>query len=392
MRALVLALAITAGLGCAVFNTACLAIYRSTIDEIRPGQPGFESVVQVRFLGVAGFLIRRGEDVVLTAPLYSNPSVKELEDHITPKNDLIDRFHPETKDIQAILVGHAHYDHLMDVPYVWAKTPEAWIYGNATMRNILAGYAPDAAGGDVPRIPEDKVIALDNPDHNVVDYRKCIQTQGPPELARGRVDRQALSGSWVKVPGANVRFRALCSEHPPQILSIIHLWPGCVHRARFTPPDRSEHYQEGETLAYLIDFLDEDGITPAFRVYYQDAPTNPTIGEVPEELDREKAVDLALLCVGNFFDVKRPTHIVENTHPRYIILGHWENFFRPQDERLRGIPFANVKRVVSEVRKAAPQAEVYMAAPQTLFQFWPEGPVAHRAKRNQLVRTGSPSR
>ena len=355
-----------------IASTACLPTYQSSLEEIRPGQPGYDTVVQVRFLGVSGFLIQRGDEAVLTAPLYSNPTTEELADIVKPNLERIEKFHPKADSVKAILVGHAHYDHLMDVPYVWEKTPEAIIYGNVSMKNILAGYAPGALGGDVPRIPEDRVVALDRLDRNVVDYRKCIQNQGPVEQARGRFDAATTNGAWVQVPDTNIRFRALCSQHPPQILSFIHLWPGCVHRPHFAPPDRSEDYQEGETLAYLIDFMDEDQTTPLFRIYYQDAPTGPTIGQIPDELRREKAVDLALLCVGNFFDVRTPTHILENTDPRYVILGHWEDFFRSQDERLKQIPFANTRRVVKAVREAAPEAEVFMPIPQTLFYFEPE--------------------
>jgi hypothetical protein len=46
-----------------------------------------------------------------------------------------------------------------------------------------------------------------------------------------------------------------------------------------------------------------------------------------------------------------------------------ENFFRPQDQKLKAIPFAKVERVVSDVRKAAPGAEVFLQAPQTLFHL-----------------------
>ena len=358
-------------LGVFALDPACMPVYRSSLIEIPPEAPGYRETVQVRFLGVGGFSLQRGDDVVLTAPLYSNPSIEELDRKraLTPKVDSIQKFHPSTNGVRAILVGHAHYNHLMDVPYVWAKTPQAVIYGNTSMKNILAGYAPGAGGGDVPRIPQDKVVALDHAGENLVDYRMCFQNQGPRELVRGRVDESDVSGEWVYVPGSKIRIRALCSEHPPQILSSIHLWPGCIHMPRFAPPDRSEDYQEGETIAYLIDFLADDGRTPVFRIYYQDAPTNETIGEVPEELKEEKAVDLALLCVGTFFAVDRPTHIVENTDARYIILGHWENFFRPQDQKLKGIPFAKVQQVVSDVQRAAPDAEVFLPAPQTMFHL-----------------------
>jgi hypothetical protein len=350
-------------------EAACIPVHRSSLKEISPGEAGFEETVQVRFLGVAGFSLRRGDDVILTAPLYSNPSVEELDKEVKPKVDRIKKFHPTINGVKAILVGHAHYDHLMDVPYVWEETPEAIIYGNTSVRNILAGYAPGAEGGDVPRIPGQQVVALDEPAENAVDYRMCVQKQGPPARARGRVNEEEIRGRWIRVPGSRIRIRALCSAHPAQILSVIHLWPGCIHRPRFAPPSASEDYQEGETFAYLIDFLDDDLVTPLFRVYFQDAPTSPTIGEVPDELLREKAVDLALLCVGNFFDVESPTHIVENTDPRYILLGHWEDFFRPQDQRLKSIPFARVRRVLDEVRSAAPEAEVFIPAPQTLFHL-----------------------
>jgi hypothetical protein len=365
---------VVVAVGLFVLDAACIPVYRSSLKELSPGEPGFQEMVQVRFLGVGGFSIRRGEDVILTAPLYSNPSAQELDSrrNLTPKVDRIERFHPRIGGVKAILVGHAHYDHLMDVPYVWAKTPDATIYGNTSTKNILAGYAPGAAGGDVPRIPPGKVVSLDHAGENVVDYRMCLQNQGPAELVRSR-STEDPTGEWVRVPGANIRIRALCSAHPAQILSIIHLWPGCIHRPRFAPPTRSEDYQEGETLAYLIDFLGDDGLTPVFRIYYQDAPTAATIGQVPPALTAEKPVDLALLCVGNFFAVERPTHIVENTKAPYIILTHWEDFFRPQDQRLKGIPFAKVRRVLQEVEKAAPGAEVYVPAPQTVFHLRKRG-------------------
>jgi hypothetical protein len=82
-------------------------------------------------------------------------------------------------------------------------------------------------------------------------------------------------------------------------------------------------------------------------------------------------VDLAILCVGNFFDVDVPTHVVTNTNPRYVILGHWENFLQAQDEKLKGLPLAG--KAVKTVREAVPESEVYLPAPQTVFQFWPEG-------------------
>lgn len=334
---------------------------------IEAHQSDYDTTVQVRFLGVGGFVIRRGNDAVLTAPLYSNPDQEEIQGELRPKVDVISELHPPIPNVKAILVGHAHYDHLMDVPWVWARSPNATIYGNESMANILNGYTVNVQEEPVPRIPAERVRALNRGSNNVVDYRMCVQRGGPPGFVP---EEAAAKGSWVSVPNSRIRVRALCSEHPPQVLKLLHLWPGRVYRPRFAPPSQSRDYQEGETLAYLIDFLSEDGTQPVFRVYYQDAPTAPRIGEVSPELLQEKAVDLALLCVGNFFDVDDPTHIVRNTSPRHIILGHWENFFEPQRDDPRGIPLANVKKAFRVIKETAgPGTEVIVPNPQAVFRF-----------------------
>jgi hypothetical protein len=73
------------------------------------------SSVQVRFLGAGGFAIRRGPDVVMTAPLYSSPRPEEvLAGEILPNRPVLDRFFAahelgrEVTDLRAVLVGHAH--------------------------------------------------------------------------------------------------------------------------------------------------------------------------------------------------------------------------------------------------------------------------------------------
>ncbi len=357
----------------AIAHFSCLPIQMG-VCAIPPSDPRYQNVLQIRFLGVGGFLLRRGDDVIMTAPLYSNPSTDQLTEEIRPSAETIHRFHPSTPDVKAILVGHAHYDHLMDVPYVWDQSRQAVIFGNASMKNILSGYVVNAGDERVPEIPEDRIVALNEPGANRVDYRMCVQREGAASLADRRLGKDKVAGCWVKVPGARIRIRALCSEHPAQVLSLIHFWPGSVYRPRFTPPRSAEDYQEGETLAYLIDFMDETETKPLFRVYYQDAPTNPTLGEVPSELIAKKSIDVAILCVGNFLDVTEPTHILRNTKPRAVILGHWENFFEPQKNEPHEIPFAKVGKVVREVqREVGKGVRVILPNPQAVFHFDPAG-------------------
>ena len=129
---------------------------RVACEEPSPGSP-----LEIRYLGSGGHLIRRGSSAIMTAPFFSNPGLLRVGvGSISPDSARIDaavekiiesggRF----DDVQAILVGHAHYDHLMDVPRVWREyTPNAKIFGSLTAKHILRGFD----------VPDDQIEALNS--------------------------------------------------------------------------------------------------------------------------------------------------------------------------------------------------------------------------------------
>ena len=198
-------------------------------------------------------------------------------------------------DASALLVGHGHYDHLMDVPHVLSRMPNAIVYANRSVQHTLAAFAPDRdpscenpVADGLPSIARDRVVALDAPGANVVDTRMCdgLAACGP---AGGQ------SGGWVEVPGADVRIRALCSTHPAQFLGV-HFGEGCEEADLCAPPGRAGDWLEGNTLAFLIDFLDHDTGRPRFRLYYQDAPADAPIGFAHDELRVSLDAHLVLPC------------------------------------------------------------------------------------------------
>lgn len=321
--------------------------------------------VQVRFLGVGGFVIRRGNDVVMTAPLYSNPDVGTLLlGKICPNREVLDRYFeehtlgPEMNDLRAILVGHAHYDHLMDVPYFLQKAPSARVYGSVTTRRVLSGY-----GEDVRR----RVTALNDPSAPLADFSNCSE-----EASDGCVRFPGQRGEWVDVEGTNgrVRIRAFCSSHPPQVFRTIHFWPGCQREELTSPPDTAAVFKEGEVFSYLIDFMDSG--RPAFRVYYQDAPVAGPVGWVPVAVISERSVDLALLCAGNFDAVEEPESVVsENLRAAAVVIHHWEDFFDPTHSQLKTIPGCKVDRFYKRVlaRVGGDRSKVHVLAPGVLRNF-----------------------
>jgi L-ascorbate metabolism protein UlaG (beta-lactamase superfamily) len=311
--------------------------------------------LRVRFFGVDGFLIERGDEAVLTTPLFTRPSMIEASTGIavTSNAGLVAASLPGDvlPNIRAVLSGHAHYDHLLDAPAVMAVSPRATLYSNRSGRNLLAAYAPDRAAAcvDPPQaktIARSRVVAVDDAAASMVDYTSC-----PDKKPAGA----PLEGKWMKVPGAHVRVLAICSEHPAQI-GPIHYGEGDVETEQCTPPTKMNEWREGTTVAFLIDFLDPKTEKPLYRVFYEDAPTDTPIGHVPSAFLAEKRIDLALMCVGTYdkVDEGSPAKALTALEPRYALGGHWEDFFQKADEPLKPIPFLDVAAWGTKARAAMP--------------------------------------
>lgn len=311
------------------------------------------SPLQIQALGVSGFVLRRGSDSVLTAPLFTRQSAIEvaLNLPLDPDTAAIDAGMASVAltDIRAIVSGHAHYDHFMDVPHVLSKAPNALAYTNLSGRRMLAALAPDRPGcanaaPPTSMVPRDRVIAVDDELASYVDYTNCpgLKPAGAP-----------LAGRWIDVPGANVRLMPVCSMHPAQI-GPYHFGEGSIDRDQCELPGNAAGWLEGLTVAFVIDFLDTDG-APAFRVFYQDAPTDAPIGHVPDALIAEKRVDVALLCVGSTDSVENhPRAILANVQPRFALSSHWEDFFADAGPMPQPIPLLDLDGYLERVQDALP--------------------------------------
>lgn len=312
--------------------------------------------LRVRFLGVDGFLLEYGDEAVLTVPLFTRPTMVEASVGIPVTSDtaLVERSLPGAvlPKIRAVLSGHAHYDHLLDAPAVMAIAPQATLYSNRSGRNLLAAFAPDRAAACAGKpaqartIPRSRVVAVDDSATSMVDYTNCADKKpaGAP-----------LEGRWMRVPGAHVRVLAVCSDHPAQI-GPIHYGEGDVDDEQCTPPTNMNEWREGNTVAFLIDFLDPKTDKPLYRVFYEDAPAETPRSHVPSKFLAEKRVDLALMCVGTYdkVDDGSPAPALLALAPRYALGGHWEDFFQKSDQPLKPIPFLDVAAWGTKARAVLP--------------------------------------
>ena len=285
--------------GCST-STKNLTVYHQPksviIDQTFP-----KNGLSIQYLGVGGHLFRFENHAIMTAPSITNPHFLTLGPFIpiNPDFDLIDALLPEVGDVETILVGHAHYDHLMDVPYVMQhKAQNAKVYGSNTMSHTLA-----------PVIPPSRRFGLND----------SMAIEKKP-------------GEWHYNTDRSIRFMAIKSTHAPHFLGI-NIMTGTYEEDLTSLPWHAFGWKEGQTLSFLIDFLDNNEVIQ-HRIYYQDAASQEPLGLLPElKPEDQKPVDIAIITPASFNQVDNyPESIMKNTQAKHFILGHWEDFFDNQEQ------------------------------------------------------------
>ena len=86
-------------------------------------------------------------------------------------------------------------------------------------------------------------------------------------------------------------------------------------------------------------------------------------------MDGSDTVDVAIVCVGSAGNVVRyPASVFDGMKPRYVVLGHWENFFHPASADPGVIPFTDTKELERLMEQRAPR-QWATPAPRTTFTF-----------------------
>lgn len=297
--------------------------------------------VRLTYLGVGGWIFERGTDQVVAAPLFTHPSFVDTGLKGIRSDTALVNTHMAPYRVggaQAILVGHAHYDHLMDVPQVARRhAPRARILGSRVVRNTLGTWS-----GVADRVTEVDALAGD------VNH----------------------PGTWIQLT-PTLRVLPLRSHHAPHFDGYT-LYQGTTDRPLTAEPRWATEWLDGPTYAFLVDFLEPDG-SVAFRIYYQDAVAAPPRGFAPAALTAERPVDVAIFVPATFDQVDwHPEAFVENLAPRRVLLGHWENFFVPASPAARSVMLTDLDHFQARLDRIF-HGESWRPAMGTVFVFGPGG-------------------
>lgn len=280
--------------------------------------------VELTYLGSGGWIIEAGGEMLLTAPLFSNPGplavlggVLEVKTEVIGEQVGIYDLH----EALGILVGRGHYDHLMDVPYLSvAHAKSATIHGSRTVRNQIIAY-PD----------------LDRRRIQVIDQRAATVSR---------------IGRWTSV-GTRFRFMPVRSRHSPHTENV-HLWQGVRTMPMETVPKTAHDWLEGETYAYVIDVLNRRG-QPQMRIYYNDSASSYPLGFPPPAMTLDDVPMLTILTApGHKWETDYPGQILSHLAADYALVWHWEYFFSSWGGSQLGTPTTDLGAFTDEMERRMP--------------------------------------
>ncbi|GGZ08063.1 MBL fold metallo-hydrolase [Streptomyces nitrosporeus] len=273
-----------------------------SIPRLKPGRPDLrkyaeafdvpeaagEAPLSVTFLGVSTLLFDDGRSALLTDGFFTRPGpLSVLARRLRPDRGLVARCleRAAPSRIEAVVPVHTHFDHVLDSATV-AQHTGAVLLGGASAANVARGHG----------LPEAR-----------------IETVGPGQ------DRSAGPYGLTFVPSAHC---------PPD------RYPGTVG-APVAREARASSYRCGETWSLLV----------RHRPSGRTALVQGSAGFVPYALDGRRC-EVAYLGVGGLG--LRPEsyiraywhHTVRAVGARYVVLTHWDDFFRPLDRPLRALPYA----------------------------------------------------
>ncbi len=332
---------------------------RAEFQECQPGAcPDSGRSIDVTYLGISGLLISHHGHVLLTDPFFSNPRLGlvrpkfryllRTSPRISSDTIVIERFLPRAaNEASAILVGHGHYDHLLDVPYIATRrATAAVVYGGPTVRHMLMG---------------DSILRL-NSGQRVLAIQ--LSDVGTSERA----------GVWIYTTDSAFRFMALRAGHAPTLRMLGGTYTfgrGALSADRDSLPHTAADWKLGESYSYLIDVLEPEHREPVFRIFFEDAPSTPPKGFPPSSIIRQRRVDLAVLCAATSSYVPQtPDSLLEFLKPTRVMVTHWESFFRSQTLEPEVSRDLDLDGFLTRMKRHLPAATPWVLAyPHTMMRF-----------------------
>lgn len=270
-------------------------------------QPIPASAITMTYLGTAGFVLSSAERTLVLDPFITRPNlVDSLTKRLHSNPSLVRQVIPHADDV---LIGHAHYDHILDAP-VLCKQTGARLIGSRATCNV----------GRAAGLPESQLV----------------ETQGRENIA---------CGSWT--------VRGLPSRHGKAVLGRIPFagdmptppaWPARMHELK-----------HGLVLNWWVD-------TGHLKIVHIDSADF-----IPQELHGMQADVVCLCAIGRHYRPNYVKEVVQLLKPKWIVPCHWDTMITPFDSEPELLPMVDLQGMIDEIRAEGVEAVIMPMRGQQVF-------------------------
>jgi L-ascorbate metabolism protein UlaG (beta-lactamase superfamily) len=246
---------------------------------------------RICYHGTAGFTVSSQQTTIVLDPFVTRPSLLSTAFRRLRANPAAVAKHFPRAD--AVLVGHAHHDHVLDAPQVCMHTGGQFV------------GAPDAANvARAAGLPESQIT----------------ETRGKEDLDFGAATIRGIPSRHGRVYFGQVTLPGNIDTPPT--------WPTRVWQLR-----------HGTVLNWHVSL---GGI----RVVHIDSAD-----VIDDELEGLQADVVCLCAIGRRYRPNYVQTVIEKLKPRWVIPCHWDWFFTPYDAPPRLLPGVDLPGFLDEIRE-----------------------------------------
>ena len=255
--------------------------------------------LRLRYLGTAGFVLEGAGRTVVVDPFLTRPGLVETGlSRLVPDEARLRRVLPRADEV---LVGHSHFDHVLDAPVLCAQTGAR-----------LIGSPDVAMVGRAAGLPEHQIV----------------ETRGGDDIPLG------LAGV----------VRGLPSRHGRVYGGRVTL-PGFIPRPPPWPP-RLTDLPHGLVLNWAIELA-------GVRVVHIDSADF-----IDAELAGRRCDVLCLCAIGRAWRPAYTRTAVELLRPKVVVACHWDWFFTPYEDEPLLLPGVDLPGFCAEIAEAGAEPVV----------------------------------
>lgn len=279
----------------------------------------------IRFFGTMCYYLEYKGNAILTDPFLSNPNPLKLFYNPSVDAKYLNLFSKdELSKIKTILVGHAHYDHCLELPLFINNPTPVNVLGNQSLANLFQ-----------KKYPNNNYIIGE-------DYVK--------------------NNRWFYIKDSSIRVYFILSHHGPHFGNTV-LMSG-ENLPQNEPSSNLLKWQCGNSMSYIIDFMDEDTI--AKRIVFNGGKIDFPTTSNDSLIVNERKADLIILVGWRKDEIFTKFEMFKLFQPSTMIIGHWNNFFNSKDGCHEYIRKSDLPKTLESLNVSNEKTKTKIMLPETL--------------------------